>query len=201
MTLVKYENLADAMKNQVFLSTWTEEDIVKFVEKVPKILASVYEMAAVISEDPQTNVGAMLVSNRSMPVAFGSNTLTFGTDCERNPTYIERPLKYTYMEHAERNSIFHAASRGISTSETVMVCPYFACTECSRAIVQSGIKVVVGHKQIIDMAPEMWKDSIRIGREIFDSAGVVYCEYDGKIESKVPILFGGKLWMNKYITE
>ena len=199
MPLVKYEDLANAMKNQIVLNGWTEEDIEKFVAKVPTILASVYEMSTVISEDPSTNVGAMLVSNRSMPVAFGGNTLTFGTDCEEHPEYVTRPLKYTYMEHAERNAIFHAACNGISTSQTVMVCPYFACTECSRAIVQSGIKVVVGHKKIIDNAPQMWRESIDIGRKIFDAAGVIYCEYDGTVNSKIPIMFNGKKWMNEFL--
>lgn len=46
--------------------------------------------------------------------------------------------------HSERNCIFNAARHGISTNNSTMYCHcQIPCSECSIAIIQSGVKKVV----------------------------------------------------------
>jgi len=56
----------------------------------------------------------------------------------------QRPEKYLWTEHAERNAIYACARAGTSTNNCIMVIKWFPCAECARAIIQSGIKVLVG---------------------------------------------------------
>lgn len=59
----------------------------------------------------------------------------------------ERPKKYLYFEHAERNAIYLAARNGVRTLGSTMYTQGLPCADCSRAIVQSGIKKIILHKQ------------------------------------------------------
>ena len=54
----------------------------------------------------------------------------------------ERPEKYYWFEHAERNSIYNAARIGVSTkgSKMYMTCGV-PCADCARAIINAGAKV------------------------------------------------------------
>ena len=70
----------------------------------------------------------------------GSNTLTRGTEAtEENTT---RPNKVGWIEHAERNAIFKAVSKGIKLRGAVMYLRWFPCVDCMRAIIQSGISAI-----------------------------------------------------------
>ncbi|MFX8778102.1 deaminase, partial [Acinetobacter baumannii] len=84
----------------------------------------------------------------------------------------ERPLKYQFVEHAERNSIFHAAREGSKLAGSTMYCPWYACADCARAIIQAGIKEVVGHQKCFDLTPGHWKESIANAFQMFEEAGV-----------------------------
>jgi len=55
----------------------------------------------------------------------------------------EPPLKYIWIEHAERNAIYLAARRGISTEGCTMIVELTPCVECARAIIQAGVVQVV----------------------------------------------------------
>lgn len=194
--LVDYK---DALKDPSILpiSDIGIEKTQMLLEAVPSLLRIAYAIANETSHDPDTNVGALLVDPISMSFIADSNTLTYGIAelvDSHTPSLIlidpkenrkkkeaQRPFKYDYMEHAERNVIYKAAAQGRSARNLVMIAPYFSCVECSRAIVQTGIKLVIGHKKIMDLTPERWKNSIKIGREIFDAAGVHYIEYEGDL--------------------
>jgi dCMP deaminase len=52
---------------------------------------------------------------------------------------LQRPAKYTFMEHAERNAIYFAAAKGHPTLGAVMFLTWYPCADCARAIVCSGI--------------------------------------------------------------
>lgn len=52
-------------------------------------------------------------------------------------------MKYIWMEHAERNAIYLAARRGVSTEGCTMFVELTPCVECARAIIQAGIVQVV----------------------------------------------------------
>ena len=153
-------------------------------------LRHAYEEAMSKSHDKHTQVGAILVHDTMGIVSSGANRIC--NNIEIDDSKLEYPDKKTYMEHAERNAIFLAAERGASTKGLVMYCPWFSCLECSRAIIQSGIRRVVGHKQIHDITPERWKESIEKGHGLLREAGVEMEMWSGKIGNGIEIMFNGK---------
>jgi len=108
-------------------------------------LTQAYQHAANKSKDKSTQLAALLVHPEQGLVAAAVNE--FPKRIEVTDKRLERPAKYEYTEHAERNVIFRCAERGFSTSGLIMYCPWYSCIDCSRAIIQAGIKEVVGHKE------------------------------------------------------
>lgn len=146
---------------------------------------------ALESPDPSTQNGAIFVSRKFETVGACN---TYPTGVKVTPERMERPLKYSYIEHAERNAIYSAARLGLNTNGGTLICPWFACHDCGRAIIQSGIKRVVGHAKMFDATPEHWKDSITIAFTMFEEAGIITELYKGPIETDTPIRFNGELW-------
>lgn len=55
----------------------------------------------------------------------------------------ERPAKYLWTEHAERNAIYNAARIGVSLKGARIYVNRVPCPDCARAIVQAGITELV----------------------------------------------------------
>jgi dCMP deaminase len=132
-------------------------------------LKKAYEIASTWSTDPSTQNGAVLVRD-GLVVASGANHFPSGV--VYSPDRWERPAKYQYVEHAERNVIYDAASRGVATAGTVMYCPWYACSDCARAIIQAGVVEVVGHDTELHKRSPHWQDSIRVAYQMLEEAGV-----------------------------
>ena len=67
--------------------------------------------AATQSDDPSTQVGAILVSPDGTDIiAHGCNNMP--EKVRVTPERMQRPLKYDVREHAERDAIFRAAKLG-----------------------------------------------------------------------------------------
>ncbi len=139
------------------------------------------------SGDPSTQNAAVIVKG-DFRLTDGINAMPYGID-PMTPRW-ERPLKYSFVEHAERNAIFRAARFGYVTGGATMYCPWSACAECARAIIQSGIARLVGHKSPLHEARPEWAASLAIADEMLREAGV---QVD-KIEATfgITIRFGGK---------
>ncbi len=110
------------------------------------------------------------------------------------PEYQERPLKYSYFDHAEKGCVHKAARHGIALNGSVMYCPYACCDYCAIAVVTSGIREVVRHKPIMDAAPERWKSIIEIGDNILRRGGVIITEFEDRLDVGFEIRFDGKPW-------
>jgi dCMP deaminase len=113
------------------------------------------------STDRSTKCGAVIVNEHHELVATGFNGFPRDIDDE-NPQYHERPLKYDITEHAERNAIYQAAAgRGGTRGCTLYLGhnPGFGiCTDCARAIIQAGIKSIVGpERDKFEGKGELWK--------------------------------------------
>jgi dCMP deaminase len=146
-------------------------------ENVDAALLCAYAMAHQ-SPDPSTQNGAVLMDDDGRILVGAFNEFPNGvlyTD-ER----WERPTKYFYIEHAERNVIFDAAASGIATRGLTMVCPWSACADCARAIVQAGIKTLVRHRLANDESTtnERWNQTIVAGDEILTEGGVEIVHVD-----------------------
>jgi deoxycytidylate deaminase len=148
------------------------------------------------SDDKSTQNGAILVRDGGI-IAYGANRFPPGV--EVSDERLERLLKYSFMEHAERDVILDAVNRGISTKGTTMYVPWFACADCGRAIIRAGVSKVIGHT-----GPEKWyledkrgknhtdwNESIKLALQMFDEAGVEYGWIDDKIGG-VELIFGEK---------
>jgi dCMP deaminase len=56
----------------------------------------------------------------------------------------KRPAKYRWIEHAERNAIYEAASEGRATKGGTMYLPWYPCSDCARGIIQCKLAELVG---------------------------------------------------------
>lgn len=155
-----------------------------------ELLRDAYTYGSVFSQDPITHLGALLVLSDGYKLS-GVNMLPLGV--QQSPGRLERPVKYLYMEHAERNVILKAARNGLSTDGATLYCPWITCADCARAIIGAGITKVVGHKQLCDLSPARWSASIEAGLTMLREAGVDIEFYDGSIGG-VRTLFDGKVW-------
>lgn len=162
------------------------------VESNQKLLRRAYSIGWERSDDPHTKLGAVLVNENGIVIGVGANG--FPTGVLQASDRLQRPKKYSFIEHAERNAIFHACRGGWNPTNATLYAPWFACADCARAIIQSGIVRVVGHKQMFDHAGDgAWTESIAYGNEMLQEAGVELCYYDGPI-GDVECLFQSQVW-------
>ncbi len=164
----------------------TEKMTKREVALAKRYLKESYENA-LESPDPSTQLGSMLVGEDF--VVGGCNDI----DCDVVSTEarLTRPLKYQYVEHAERSAIYSAARNGFMVGGATLYVPWFACADCARAIIGCGIVRVVGHRQFQDLTPDHWEASVLHGLTMLKEAGVKMDWYDGPIHAE-PVLFGGK---------
>tara|TARA_R110000824_G_scaffold190016_3_gene371407 strand:- start:266 stop:814 length:549 start_codon:yes stop_codon:yes gene_type:complete len=153
-------------------------------------LQHAYSYAQAYSEDPSTQLGAILVQPHSGVIGWGVNGLPPRIS-NKEDRWV-RPKKYDYIEHAERNVIYKCAERGISSTGLIMYCPWFACSDCARAIIQSGIYAVVGHTEIYEHVNKRWKSSTETGISMLNEAGVKTKLWSGKIGNDACILVNGQ---------
>ena len=99
-------------------------------------------LAARRSKDPNTQVGACIVSQDNIIISTGYNGMPKG--CSDDVFPWERTgeeTKYPYVVHAELNAILNANGRDLRGSKLYVA--LFPCNECAKAIIQSGVKEVV----------------------------------------------------------
>lgn len=140
------------------------------------------EMAKLVaswSKDPSTKVGAIVVGPDREIRSTGYNGVVRGVD-DNIPERLERPTKYDFFEHAERNAVYNACLTGTSLKGCTMYATHAPCTDCARAIIQAGIKTVVTNKIIIDEnTPKgTWRDKLEYSAQMFKEAGVKYIELE-----------------------
>ena len=81
------------------------------------------------SKDINRKVGAVVVDEDKIVLSMGYNGFPRGCDDDIESRF-ERPTKYLYTEHAERNAIYHASRHGVKLKGCV-VDPFFILLECS----------------------------------------------------------------------
>lgn len=152
-------------------------------------LEQAYAHAALHSTDPRTQNGAVLVKD-NYPILYAANHFPAGV--QNIPSRWVQPLKYEYVEHAERNLIYAAAKAGIATAGCTMYCPWFACADCARAIIQSGIICVVGHDNPLHKKAIHWIDKVARADEMLTEAGVMIVRIKANFP-KIRIRFDGEI--------
>lgn len=122
------------------------------------------------SKDPSTQVGACIVNSQNKIVGAGYNGLPSGCDDENFPwektgDFLE--TKYPYVCHAELNAILN--NIGMDLSGCRIFTALFPCNECSKAIIQSGIKEVIFLSDKYDGT-----DVSKASKRLLENAGVSY---------------------------
>jgi len=148
-------------------------------EKKQNWMSAVY-LKAMLSRDASTKIGAIIVGPNEETRSSGYNGMPRGVD-DDNEWRHERPQKYFYFEHAERNAIYNAARVGIPTDGCTMYTQGTPCADCARAIIQAGIKKVVVHKRFDDFNSKKWSESAGYTQEMFNESGVELEVWDGDI--------------------
>lgn len=95
-------------------------------------------LAAMRSKDPNTQVGACIVSPENIIISTGYNGLPNGCSDDEFPW---DGAKYPYVVHAELNAILNAGGRVLRGARLYVA--LFPCNECAKAIIQSGISEIL----------------------------------------------------------
>lgn len=126
------------------------------------------------SKDPNTQVGACIVSPEHKILSMGYNGLPIGCSDDEFPWCRDGdPLenKYFYAAHSELNAILNY--RGGSLDGATIYVTLFPCNECAKAIIQSGIKRVVYDSDKYEKTP-----STIASKRMLNAAGVVLQKYE-----------------------
>lgn len=144
------------------------------------------------SKDPSTKIGVVIVGPNNEIRSTGFNGFprgvhdqhvsAFATGREINVVdsinekvdrRYERPVKYKYTEHGERNAIYHAARNGHALEGcTLFINSYpIPCTDCTRAVIQSGIKEIIGTDAYLPKGSH-WDEDMEHAKQMLYEAGV-----------------------------
>lgn len=122
------------------------------------------------SRDPSTKIGAILVRDNHV-ISSGFNGFPIGVK-DSSERYDDRSVKYNFVVHAEDNAVLTAARFGISVKDTTLYTNGIPCCECSKSIIQGGVKEIVIHKQWPDMTHSNWVESIKVSKIMFGEANI-----------------------------
>ncbi len=121
------------------------------------------------SKDRSTKVGAVIAGQENEVRSIGYNGFPRNIN-DDEPSRHERPAKYSWTEHAERNAIYNAARIGVPLEGCRIYLPWFPCIDCARAIVQSGLKELIAFKP--DTDHPKWGEDFKLAISLFDESGV-----------------------------
>ncbi|MBQ9266559.1 MAG: dCMP deaminase family protein [Bacilli bacterium] len=135
-------------------------------------------LSAKRSKDPSTQVGACIVDNDNKVVSIGYNGMPRGI-ADTDLTWEKGEglhSKYLYVCHAEFNAILNIRN-GSSLKGCTVYVTLFPCNECTKAIIQTGIKKIV-------YLSDKYADTIgmQASRKMLKLAGVEVEEYKGKFK-------------------
>lgn len=134
------------------------------------------KLSSLRSKDPNTQVGACIVSkdNRILSIGYngapnGFNDADFPWDREGNPL----DTKYMYVCHGELNAILNYRGNRRDFEDAKLYVDLFPCNECAKAIIQVGIKEVYYLSDKYNGT-----EGNIASKRLFDTCGVSYHELD-----------------------
>ncbi|MDF2951772.1 MAG: hypothetical protein K0S18_1355 [Anaerocolumna sp.] len=126
------------------------------------------------SKDPNTTVGACIVSEDNKILSVGYNGMPIGCSDEDFPWEREGcalETKYVYVCHAEMNAILNYTGTNMKGSKLYVT--LFPCNECTKALIQKGIREIV---YMSDKYAD--SDAVKAAKRMLDSSGVLYRAYE-----------------------
>lgn len=134
-------------------------------------------LSSMRSKDPNTQVGACIVNEDKRIVGVGYNGLPKGCNDEDFPWEREGEFletKYPYVCHAELNAILNSIQ---SLKNCIIYVALFPCNECSKAIIQSGIKEIV---YLSDK--HNGTDANKASKKMLETAGIKFRQFTPKLK-------------------
>lgn len=125
------------------------------------------------SKDPNTCVGACIVSEDNRILSVGYNGMPAGCSDDDFPWDREGDLynaKYAYVCHAEMNAILNYNGHQLKGSRLYVT--LFPCNECTKAIIQKGIKEIIYYSDKYNGTP-----ASLAARRMLTSAGIKLTSY------------------------
>ena len=133
----------------------------------------VAQLSGMRSKDPNSQVGACIVSQDNKILSMGYNGFPMGCSDDDFPWARdgeELETKYLYVTHSELNAILNY--RGGSLEGSKLYVTLFPCNECAKAIIQAGIKTIVyGQDKYADTP------GVKASKRMLNAAGVRYYQY------------------------
>jgi dCMP deaminase len=109
---------------------------------------SIAFVSSLRSKDPNTRHGACIINCKKHIVGTGYNGFPNGCEDDIFPWGRTGELvntKIPYVVHAELNAIINSTSKDLYNCKLYLYSQkgYYPCSECSKAIIQSGIKEII----------------------------------------------------------
>jgi len=125
------------------------------------------------SKDPSTQVGACVADADNKIVGVGYNGFPWGCSDDELPWSREGDYldtKYPYVCHAELNAVLNATSRNLSGCRIYVA--LFPCNECTKVIIQSGIREII-------YLSDKYKhtDVVKASKIMLEKSGVLYRQF------------------------
>lgn len=131
-------------------------------------------LSAERSKDPHTSVGACIVSESNKILSVGYNGMPLGCSDDEYPwernSDNELDAKYLYVCHAELNALLNYTGTNLKNAKIYTT--LFPCNECTKALIQSGIKEVIYMSDKYSDTP-----SVIAAKRMMSSAGVKFTPY------------------------
>ena len=125
------------------------------------------------SKDPNTQVGACIVDKNNRIVSIGYNGFPNGISDDELPWKREGSVldtKYAFVCHAELNAIMNA--KRYNLDDCTLYVSLFPCNECTKLIIQSGIKHIVYYDDKYANT-----DHTKASKLMLDKAGITHEQF------------------------
>lgn len=103
------------------------------------------KISAKRSKDPNTQVGACIVSKQNRVLGIGYNGMPKGNDVDfpwSKDSNKASEVKYSYVIHAEINAILNSILPLNTVEDAKLYVSLFLCSNCAKVIAQTGITTI-----------------------------------------------------------
>ena len=138
------------------------------------------DTVALKSKDPDTKVGCVIVGPDKEIRTTGYNSFPRGIR-DNVVERTQRPAKYLWIEHSERNAVYNAARMGTSLKDCISYQSWYPCANCASALINVGIKeIVVDFREANPwFQNDRWDDSMEVSKTMLDEAFVKIRKWRG----------------------
>jgi dCMP deaminase len=146
------------------------------------------EMAKLVStwSKDRTHVGSVAVDADGRILSVGYNGFSRGI-ADTEERLVDRNVKLAYTVHSELNCVLNAAHSGVSLKNaSLYVYGLPVCSECAKAVIQSGVREVYMCSPARDIGP--WQESFELTKSMFDETHVKWQLWNDTSSSSEPTL-------------